>query len=88
VTIGGQPLNPQKTYTLVTTKYVAEGGDGYDMLKGTRNVIAEKLIDSDVLRRAIATAKTIAPRTDGRIRRLDKPDAEKPCPPKAASAVR
>jgi hypothetical protein len=36
-------------------------------------------IDSDILRDAIAAAKAIAPQTDGRIQRLDKPTRnEKP----------
>mgnify|MGYP003287117499 CR=1 FL=1 len=41
--------------------------------------LAEACKDDEVLRRAIADAKTIAPRTDGRIRRLDQPADEKPC---------
>ncbi|MGH9903631.1 MAG: hypothetical protein ACRD68_17630, partial [Pyrinomonadaceae bacterium] len=61
------------------TRYVAEGGDQYAMFKGARNVLREKLIDAEVLRRAIAAAASIAPQTDGRIDRLDKPAAVKPC---------
>ncbi|HEX7957283.1 MAG TPA: hypothetical protein VF508_10095, partial [Pyrinomonadaceae bacterium] len=54
-------------------------GDQYAMFKGRPNVLKEKLTDSGVLRRAIEEAKTIAPRTDGRIRRLDTPAEAKPC---------
>jgi 5'-nucleotidase len=80
VTVGGRALDPKKTYTLVTTSYLAGGGDQYEMLKGSRNVtLTTKLTDSGVLRRAIEEAKTIAPQTDGRIRRLDKPAESKPC---------
>ena len=85
ITVGGRPLDVKRKYTLVTTRYVAEGGDQYAMLKGHPNVLKEKLIDNEVLRRAIADAKTIAPRTDGRIRRLDKPADEKPCKTAAAA---
>ncbi len=49
------------------------------MLKGNKNLLKAKLTDSDVLRRAIASAKKIAPQVDGRIRRLDTPADAKPC---------
>jgi 5'-nucleotidase len=84
VTVGGRPLDPKKTYTLVTSRYVAEGGDQYEMLKGSKSVpLTTKLSDSDVLRRAINTAGTIAPQKDGRITRLDKPGESEPCKPAA-----
>ena len=79
VSVGGRPLDPKKTYTLVTTSFVAGGGDQYAMFKGRPNVLKRKLTDSAVLRRAIEDAKTIAPQTDGRIRRLDTPADAKPC---------
>jgi 5'-nucleotidase len=78
-TVNGQPLDPKKTYRLVTTTFVAEGGDQYAMFKGSKNVLKTKLTDSGVLRKAIEDAKTVAPQTDGRIRRLDKPAEAKPC---------
>jgi 5'-nucleotidase len=31
VTIGGRPLDPRRKYKLVTTRYVAEGGDQYEI---------------------------------------------------------
>jgi type V secretory pathway adhesin AidA len=49
------------------------------MFQGRPNVLKTKLTDSGVLRKAIEDAKTIAPRTDGRIRRLDTPAESKPC---------
>jgi 5'-nucleotidase len=85
VTVAGRPLDPKKTYTLAASNYVAGGGDGYAVLKGRKNLLRGKLVDSEVLRRAIAEAKTIAPQTDGRIRRVDKP-AEAPCPAAPAAA--
>jgi 5'-nucleotidase len=87
VTVGGRPLDPKKNYTLVTTKYVADGGDQYAMFKEARRLPLGKLIDSEVLRQAIASARTIAPKTDGRVRRLDAPAAEQPCKPAAATAA-
>ncbi|HEX7316113.1 MAG TPA: bifunctional UDP-sugar hydrolase/5'-nucleotidase [Pyrinomonadaceae bacterium] len=79
VTVNGRPLDLKKTYTLVTTSFVAGGGDQYAMFKGRPNVLKSKLIDSAVLRKAIEDAKTIAPRKDGRIQRLDTPAEAKPC---------
>jgi 5'-nucleotidase len=80
VAVNGRPLDLKKTYTLVTTSFVAGGGDQYAMFKGRPNVpLKQKLTDSGVLRKAIEDAKTIAPRTDGRIRRLDTPAEARPC---------
>jgi len=75
LSLNGKPLDPKKNYTLATSDYVAiDGGDGYAMLKGARVLIsqAQAQFDSDVLRTAIAAKKIIAPKTDGRIKRLDK----------------
>ena len=55
------------------------------MFKGRPNVLKRKLTDSGVLRAAISEAGTIAPRTDGRIRRLDRPSEAQPCKPAAAA---
>jgi 5'-nucleotidase len=86
VTIGGQPLDPKRKYKLITTRYLADGGDQYAMLKGNTNLLKSRLIDNDVFRRAIVDAKTIAPRTDGRVERLDKPAEAAPCKVAAATA--
>jgi len=79
VTVNGKPLDDRKTYTLATTDYVVEGGDGYEVFKGARLLItpAQGQFDSDVLQRAISSVRAIAPRTDGRITRLDKPEGQK-----------
>lgn len=73
VTIGGQPLDPKKTYRLAVPSFIAGGGDNYAVLKGQKQLpLPAKLIDNEVLRRAIASAKSIAPKTDDRVRRLGK----------------
>ena len=79
VTVNGKPLDLKKTYTLVTTSFIAGGGDQYAMFQKRPNVLKTKLTDSGVLRKAIEDAKSIAPRTDGRVRRLDTPAESKPC---------
>ena len=71
VVVGGQPLEPERRYTLATNSYVARGGDGYAMLATARPLVfpeegpglAETLDD------AIERAGAIAPAVEGRIRR-------------------
>ncbi|MGB7923864.1 MAG: 5'-nucleotidase C-terminal domain-containing protein [Pyrinomonadaceae bacterium] len=72
VTVGGQPLNDKKTYTLATSTFLAvTGGDGYTMLRGLKMLITAEQGQPapEVLRKAIASVKSIAPQTDGRIKR-------------------
>ncbi|HEX8177663.1 MAG TPA: bifunctional UDP-sugar hydrolase/5'-nucleotidase [Pyrinomonadaceae bacterium] len=80
VTVGGQPLDDKKTYTLATTTFMAvEGGDDYKVLQNQRFLIKPEQAARapEVLRQAIAGAKSIAPRTDGRIKRLDTNNSDK-----------
>ncbi|MEP6742626.1 MAG: 5'-nucleotidase C-terminal domain-containing protein [bacterium] len=75
LTINGKPLDENRKYTLATTDYVAlDGGDGYAMLKAARVLIPRETaqFDSEVLSAAIKARKIIAPKTDGRLQRLDK----------------
>lgn len=72
--VNGRPLDPAKKYTLAATTFVAlDGGDGYAMLKGATVIIPPERapLDSEVLQRAISSARTIAPKVEGRIKRLD-----------------
>ena len=73
VTVGGEPLDPSRTYRLATNDFLGRGGDGYDMFAGAPRLIdaaAGKLMAAQVID-AIATAGEIAPRIEGRIVRLD-----------------
>jgi 2',3'-cyclic-nucleotide 2'-phosphodiesterase (5'-nucleotidase family) len=71
VVVGGQPLEPERRYTLATNSYVARGGDGYAMLATARPLVfpeegpglAETLVN------AIERAGVIAPAVEGRITR-------------------
>ena len=74
VTVNGQPLDNQKNYTLACALFVANGGDGYAMLKGAKMLIDPQSaqIDSTVLENAIRSANEIAPKLEGRTRRLDR----------------
>jgi 5'-nucleotidase len=74
ITVNGKPLDDQHTYTLATTSYVAiDAGDGYDMFRGGTLVIRPEQAPSetDILTKAIASVPAIAPKTDGRIKRVD-----------------
>jgi 5'-nucleotidase len=74
ITVNGQPLDEKKIYTLACTSFVANGGDGYAMLKGAKLLIdpPSAQIDSTVLANAIAARGEIAPQVEGRSRRLDR----------------
>ncbi|HEX8476263.1 MAG TPA: bifunctional UDP-sugar hydrolase/5'-nucleotidase [Pyrinomonadaceae bacterium] len=74
VTVAGQPLDDKKTYTLATSAYLLGGGDGYTMFRDARPLIEpeEGPVEATVLMDAITAAKEIAPRTDGRIKRVDE----------------
>ena len=50
VTIGGEPIDLAKTYTLASHNYMLKNsGDGYSMFKGANLLIDETLIDNQVL---------------------------------------
>jgi 5'-nucleotidase len=73
VKVNGLPLDDAKKYSLTTTTFIAlDGGDGYTMFKGSPVIIPPERapIDVDVVRKAI-TLRGIAPRVEGRIKRLD-----------------
>ena len=73
VTVGGEPLDPSRTYRLATNNFLGRGGDGYDVFAGAPRLIdatSGKLMATQVID-AIAAAGEVAPRTEGRIVRLD-----------------
>lgn len=81
ISISGRPLNENQKYTLATTTFLAiDGGDGYSMFKESRLLVSPALgpMDSDALQRAIRAVKSIAPRVEGRIKRLDTPSGQRP----------
>jgi 5'-nucleotidase len=74
VTVNRRPLDPARKYTLTTSTFIAlDGGDGYAMFKGAPVVLSPERapLDSDALTRAIRTGRTIAPKVEGRVKRLD-----------------
>jgi len=56
VTVGGEPLDVNKTYTLASHNYMLKSaGDGYSMFAGAKLLIDETLIDNQVLITYITT---------------------------------
>ena len=82
--VNGLPLDNAKNYTLTTTTFIGlDGGDGYTLLKGAKVIIPpEKApIDVEVVKNAISTGRGIAPKVEGRIKRLDTVQKSGPnCP--------
>ena len=69
VMIGGRPLDPSARYTIATSDYLFEGGDGYTALQQGKPLLGvrdAKLIANDVMA-YIAAQKTVAARVEGRI---------------------
>jgi 2',3'-cyclic-nucleotide 2'-phosphodiesterase (5'-nucleotidase family) len=72
VTVGGQPLDVAKTYTVATNDYMAGGGDGYAAFAGAKNLIdpsSAQLMASQVID-YIAEKGTVSPAVEGRIKLL------------------
>jgi len=50
VLVGGEPLDPEKTYTLASTDYVLmNNGDGYTMFDGCKVLQKSVKLDNQVL---------------------------------------
>ena len=72
VTVGGSPLDPERTYSLAVPHFLGRGGDGYAMFADaprTEDANAGTLVDQ-VVETILATGE-IAPRVEGRIVRID-----------------
>jgi len=74
VKVNGQPLNETRKYTFATSTFIGlDGGDGYTMFKGAPVLVSpdKAPIDSEALKRMFVAGKAIAPKVEGRIKRLD-----------------
>ncbi len=75
IEVGGQPLDDKKIYTLATNTFIVlKGGDGYTMFPNPKFLINPENgpVEPVVLMEAISAEKEIAPKEDGRIKRLDQ----------------
>jgi len=71
VEIGGKPLDPAQSYWLVTSDYIANGGDGSDILSRLSERIDTGIKARDMFiqyfKRLGKEGKTLIAKTDGRI---------------------
>jgi 5'-nucleotidase/UDP-sugar diphosphatase len=68
LTIGGAPVDPNKTYRFCTNDYILGGGDGYVVMKKAENPFNTSLLLSYVVVEYIkAQNGIISPATDGRL---------------------
>jgi len=82
ISINGKPLDDRKLYSLAAANYVVkDAGDGYDMFRGAKLLIGpdQAPSESDILQKRIAAVASIAPKTEGRITRVDTPRDQKKC---------
>jgi 5'-nucleotidase/UDP-sugar diphosphatase len=69
VMVNGQPLDPDRTYTLALPDYVLKGGDNYAMFANARVLVGSESGNLVVaaLEKYVAAKRTVAPGIDGRI---------------------
>jgi 5'-nucleotidase/UDP-sugar diphosphatase len=69
IMVGGAPLDPAKVYTVATNDYVANGGDGYAILKGKKQIIdkAGGTLMATTVMNYIQKQGEVSPTTGGRI---------------------
>jgi 5'-nucleotidase / UDP-sugar diphosphatase len=69
VTVNGQPLDPDRRYTVALPDYLFTGGDGFSMLPGAKALVsaaAGELVVGAV-ERYVSSRKSVAPKVEGRI---------------------
>ncbi|AEF82617.1 bifunctional metallophosphatase/5'-nucleotidase [Leadbettera azotonutricia] len=68
LTIGGQPVDPNRTYRFCTNDYILGGGDGYEVMKKAVDPFNTSLLLSYVVGEYIKSeGGTISPALDGRL---------------------
>jgi len=67
LTIGGAPVDPNRTYRFCTNDYTLGGGDGYAVMKKARDPYNTSLLLSFVVTEVLKQVKTVTPYLDGRM---------------------
>jgi 5'-nucleotidase / UDP-sugar diphosphatase len=67
--IGDAPIDPEGRYQVVTSDFLAAGGDGYTMLSEMSNPVMTGRLISDMVIEGFRTESPVTPRIDGRILR-------------------
>ncbi|WP_027480499.1 bifunctional metallophosphatase/5'-nucleotidase [Deinococcus pimensis] len=74
VTVDGRPLDPDATYRVALNNFIANGGDGFDVLKNARGTrVPTGTLDLDLLVAYLKANPTLDTRTEGRITILNEP---------------
>jgi 5'-nucleotidase/UDP-sugar diphosphatase len=68
ITIGGNPLQDGRVYTMGVVDYLAEGGDHYEILTKAKVLSRTSLYQRDVAVEYLKELKHLRPRVEGRIR--------------------
>lgn len=75
IQVDGEPIRPTGKYTIATTDYLANGGDGYHVFQDSKslsNLSDRPPLVSDIVTRLIQQRTILAPALELRIRRLDE----------------
>ncbi|MEO1195608.1 MAG: 5'-nucleotidase C-terminal domain-containing protein, partial [Pseudomonadota bacterium] len=67
VMVGGEPLDPEKVYGVVSNNFIRNGGDGYDMFVDAMNAYDFGPDLADVVADYFAEQAPVTPYLDGRI---------------------
>lgn len=70
-TVGGQPVDIERMYTIATTSYLASGGDDYTMFAQARKINSNQSqspLISDILIYKMRKEKIVSPVVEGRIK--------------------
>lgn len=70
ISVGGQPLDPARTYRLAVNDFLASGGDGYAVLTGLRRLVDQAggpNLTTVVIEHVKARGR-VAPRVEGRVK--------------------
>ena len=57
--IGGQPIDPAKTYRMAINSFMAAGGDGYPRIAGKAGFVDTGFVDADILKEFVSTQSPI-----------------------------
>ena len=69
IEIGGQPLDPAKTYRIATNDFMLRGGDGYTMFADGKVILGplDGKLMADQVMAYVAKAGKVAPKPEGRV---------------------
>ncbi|MFC1708049.1 5'-nucleotidase C-terminal domain-containing protein [Planctomycetota bacterium] len=65
--IGGEPLDPERLYTVTTNSFLAKGGDGHRWLAARRDRVRHKIQLLDLQVEDVRRRKVLAPDPEARI---------------------